>query len=50
MNNFEKEIMLEDKMSRLESNIEINLECKICLDYKHEIKGQNKTVKMLAKW
>ena len=32
--NFEKEIILEDKMSRLESNIEINLECEKCQDYK----------------
>ena len=37
-NNFEKEIILEDKMSRLESHIEIDLECKKCQDYKHEIK------------
>ena len=37
VNNFENEIMLEDKMSRLESNIEIDLGCKICLEYKHEI-------------
>ena len=28
--NFEKEIILEDKMSRLESGIEIDLECKVC--------------------
>ena len=37
-NNFEKEIMLEDKMSRLKSNVEIDLECKICQNHKHEIK------------
>ena len=50
MNNFEKEILLEDKMSRLENNVEIDLECKICLDHKHEIKKQNEKGKMLAKF
>ena len=50
VNNFEKEIMLEDKMSRLESNVEIDLECKICQNYKHEIKRQNEKGKMLAKF
>jgi Holliday junction resolvase RusA-like endonuclease len=50
VNNFEKEIMLEAKMSRLESNVEIDLECKICLDYKHEIQRQNEKGKMLAKF
>jgi hypothetical protein len=50
VNNLEKEIMLEDKMSRLESNIEIDLGCKICLEYKHEIKRQNEKGKMLAKF
>jgi hypothetical protein len=49
-NNFEMEIILEDKMSRLESNVEIDLECKICQDYKHEIKRQNEKGKMLAKF
>ena len=49
-NNFEKEIMLEDTMSRVESNVEIDLECKICLDYKHEIKRQNEKGKMLFKF
>ena len=48
VNNFEKEIMLEDKMSRLESNVEINLECKLCLDYKHEIKMQNEKGKIIS--
>ena len=50
VNNFENEIMLEDKMSRLESNVEIDLECKTCLDYKHEIQRQNEKGKMLAKF
>jgi hypothetical protein len=49
-NNFEKEIILEDKMSRLESNIEIDLECKKCQDYKHEIKMENEKAKTLAKF
>jgi hypothetical protein len=49
-NNFEKEIILEDKMSRLESNIEIDLECKICQDYKHEIKIEKEKAKILAKF
>jgi hypothetical protein len=48
VNTFENEIMLEDKMSRLESHVEINLECKLCLDYKHEIQRQNEKGKMLA--
>ena len=48
--NFEKEIILEDKMSRLESNIEINLECKTCQEYKHEIKRLNERTKLLAKF
>ena len=39
-NIFEKEILLEDKMSRIESNVEIDLECKVCLDYKHKIKKE----------
>lgn len=42
--------MLEDKMSRLESHVEIDLECKLCLDYKHEIQRQNEKGKMLAKY
>ena len=42
--------MLEDKMSRLESHVEIDLECKLCLDYKHEIQRQNEKGKMLAKF
>ena len=50
MNDFEKEILLEDKMSRLESGVEINLECKLCLDHKHKIKKQNEKGKMLAKF
>jgi hypothetical protein len=50
VNNLEKEIMLEDKMSRLESNVEIDLECKICQDYKYEIQRQNEKGKMLAKF
>lgn len=50
VNNFEKEIMLEDKMSRLKSNVEIDLECKICLDYKHEFQRQNEKGKMLSKF
>ena len=50
VNNFEKEILLEDKMSRLESNVEIDLECKLCLEYKHEIKKQNEKGKILAKF
>jgi hypothetical protein len=49
-NNFEKEIILEDKMSRLESNIEIDLKCKYCQDYKHEIKMENEKAKILAKF
>jgi hypothetical protein len=49
-NNFEKEIILEDKMSRLESNIEIDLECKLCQYYKHEIKTKNEKAKTLAKF
>ena len=48
--NFEKEIILEDKMSRLESNIEINLECETCQEYKSEIKRLNKRTKVLAKF
>ena len=50
VNNFEKEIMLEDIMSKLESSVEIDLGCKICLDHKHEIKRQNEKGKMLAKF
>ena len=50
VNNFENEIMLEDKMSRLESHVEIDLECKLCLDYKPEIQRQNEKGKMLAKF
>ena len=50
VNNFEYETLLEDKMSRLESNVEIDLECKLCLDYKHEIKRQNEKGKMLVKF
>ena len=50
MNDFEKEILLEDKMSRLESGVEIDLECKLCLDHKNEIKKQNEKGKMLAKF
>ena len=50
MNDFEKEILLEDKMSRLESDVEIDLECKLCLDHKNEIKKQNEKGKMLAKF
>lgn len=49
-NNFEKEIILEDKMSKLESNIEIDLECKNCQDYKHEIKMEKEKAKILAKF
>ena len=48
--NLEKEIILEDKMSRLESNIEIDLECKTCQDYKLEIKRLNERAKILAKF
>ena len=47
-NIFEKEILLEDKMSRIESNVEIDLECKLCLDYKHEIKMQNEKGKIIS--
>ena len=50
VNNFEKEILLEDKMSRLKSDVEIDLECKLCLDHKHEIKKQNEKGKKLAKF
>ena len=50
VNNLENEIMLEDKMSRLESHVEIDLECKLCLDYKYEIQRQNEKGKMLAKF
>jgi hypothetical protein len=49
-NIFEKEILLEDKMSRIESNVEIDLECKLCLDYKHKIKMQNEKGKILVKF
>ena len=49
-NIFEKEILLEDKMSKIKCNVGINLECKLCLDYKHEIKRQNEKGKMLAKF
>jgi hypothetical protein len=49
-NNFEKEIILEDKMSRLESNIEIDLQCKNCQEYKHEIKMEKEKAKILAKF
>ena len=37
-------------MSRLESNIEINLECETCQEYKSEIKRLNKRTKVLAKF
>ena len=47
-NIFEKEILLEDKMSRIESNVEIDLECKLFLDYKHEIKMQNEKGKIIS--
>ena len=49
-NNIEKEIILEDKKSRLESNIEIELKCKYFQDYKHEIKMENEKAKILAKF
>lgn len=45
-NNFEKEIILEDKMSRLETNIEIDLKCKYFQDYKIE----KEKAKILAKF
>ena len=35
-------------MSRIESNVEIDLECKLCLDYKHEIKMQNEKGKIIS--
>ena len=47
VNTFENEIMLEDKMSRLERHVEIDLECKVCLEYKHEIRRQNEKGKCL---
>ena len=50
VNTFEKEIILEDKMSRLESHVEIDLECKVCLEYKHEILKQNEKGKMIPKF
>ena len=37
-------------MYKLKSNVEIDLECKICQDYKHEIKRQNEKGKMLVKF
>ena len=37
-------------MSRLESHVEIDLECEVCLEYKHEIQRQNEKGKMLAKF
>ena len=49
-NKFEKDIILEDKMSRLESNIEIDLKCKYCQNYKHEIKMENEKAQILAKF
>ena len=48
--NLEKEVILEDKMSRLESGIEINLEYKVCHDYKNEIRKANKMANILAKF
>ena len=50
MNNFEKEILLKDEMPRLKSDVEIDLECKLCLDHKHEIKKQNEKGKKLTKF
>ena len=47
-NIFEKEILLEYKMSRIESNVEIGLECKLCLDYKHENIMQNEKGKIIS--
>ena len=37
-------------MSRLESNIEIDLECKNCQDFKLEIRKENEKAKILAKF
>lgn len=37
-------------MSRLESCIEIDLECKNCQDYKQEIRKENEKGKILAKF
>ena len=37
-------------MSRLESNIEIDLECKKSQDYKQEIRKENEKAKILAKF
>ena len=48
--NLEEEIILEDKMSRLDSDIGIDLECKICQEYKHEIERQNEREKILVKF
>ena len=48
--NFEKEIILEDKISRLESGIKIDLEYKVCQDYKSEIKEVNERANILAKF
>ena len=37
-------------MSRLESGIQIDLECKMCQDYKSEIKKLKEKEKILAKF
>ena len=42
--------MFEDKMSRLENNIEIDLDCKVCQNYKHEIKRLKERAKILDKF
>ena len=41
---------LDTHQSRLDSNIEIDLECKTCQEYKHEIKRQSERAKILAKF
>lgn len=48
--NLEKEINLEDKMSRLNSSIEIDLECVICQDYKDDINKGNEMANTIEIW
>lgn len=48
INNYK--LIFEVKMSRLESGIKIDLECKVCQDYKNEIKTTNERTNILAKF
>ena len=48
--NLEKEIIQEDKMSRLDSSIEIDLECEMYKDYKDDINKANEMANILSRF